>query len=54
LQQVLERLLRGDGAKQVASHLGLSIHTVNDYTKELYRRFGVNSRAELLSLFVRR
>lgn len=54
LRQVLECLLRGDGTKQVAARLGLSIHTVNDYTKELHRRFGVSSRSELLALFVNR
>ncbi len=54
LRQVLECLLRGDGTKQVAARLGLSIHTVNDYMKELHRRFGVSSRSELLALFVNR
>ncbi|HEV2296121.1 MAG TPA: helix-turn-helix transcriptional regulator [Tepidisphaeraceae bacterium] len=54
LRQVLECLLRGDGAKQAAARLGLSIHTVNDYVKDLYRRFGVSSRSELLALFVSR
>jgi DNA-binding CsgD family transcriptional regulator len=52
LQQVLDRLLAGDSAKQVAAHLRLSPHTVSDYIKELYRRFGVASRGELLAEFI--
>lgn len=53
LEQVLERLLAGDSAKQVAAFLQISTHTVNDHIKELYRRFGVSSRGELLAEFVR-
>lgn len=49
LQQTLARLIAGDSEKQVASRLDLSVHTIHDYVKALYRRFGVNSRAELLS-----
>lgn len=54
LRQVLDRLLRGDSAKQVAARLGISVHTVNDYSKELHRRFGVSSRSELLAMFIGR
>ncbi len=48
LGRVLRRLMAGDSEKQVAIHLRLSRHTVHDYVKELYQRFGVSSRAELL------
>lgn len=54
LKQVLDRLLSGDGEKQAAKKLSLSPHTINDYVKELYRRFHVNTRSELMALFVRR
>jgi DNA-binding NarL/FixJ family response regulator len=54
LRQTLELLLAGDGEKQIAGKLSLSRHTVHDYVKVVYRRFGVSSRAELLSLWVRR
>jgi DNA-binding CsgD family transcriptional regulator len=53
LQQTLECLLDGDSEKQVALRLGLSRQTVHDYVKALYRRFGVCSRAELLSRYLR-
>jgi DNA-binding CsgD family transcriptional regulator len=49
LRQVLACLLEGDGEKQVASHLGLSKHTIHEYLKRLHERFGVSSRGELLA-----
>ena len=52
LRPVLQRLLAGDAEKQAALKLGLSRHTVHEYTKTLYRTFGVNSRGELLAKFV--
>ena len=52
LRPVLRRLLAGDAEKQAAVKLGLSPHTVHQYTKLLYRAFGVNSRGELLAQFV--
>ena len=45
--------MNGDSEKQVAARLGLSRHTVHIYVKHLYKHFGVNSRGELLSLWVR-
>ena len=42
----------GDARKAVARKLGLSGHTVADYTKVLYRHFGVNTRADLLTKFM--
>lgn len=54
LAEVLGALLQGDSAKQIARRLGLSIHTVRDYVKTLYARFGVSGHGELLALFVRR
>ncbi|HEX4794098.1 MAG TPA: LuxR C-terminal-related transcriptional regulator [Humisphaera sp.] len=54
VEQTLELLLAGHSMKQVAYTLGLSPHTVNDYMKILYRRAGVNSRAELLGKYLGR
>jgi DNA-binding CsgD family transcriptional regulator len=52
-QQVFQRLLAGDSAKQAAQALDLSTHTVRDYIKSIYLHYGVCSRAELLAKFVR-
>jgi DNA-binding NarL/FixJ family response regulator len=54
VRQVLRCLLEGDGDKQIAVRLGLTRHTVNQYTKLLFRHFGVASRTELLARWVRR
>ena len=54
MRQTLDRLLAGDSEKQIAIHLGLSRHTVHVYVKAIYRGFGVSSRGELLSRFVKR
>jgi DNA-binding CsgD family transcriptional regulator len=51
-RQVLLLLLGGDSRKQVASKLKLSPHTVSDHLKEIYRKLGVVTRAELLSKFI--
>jgi DNA-binding CsgD family transcriptional regulator len=51
-RQVLLRLLAGEGIKEIARRLSLSNHTVNDHMKEIYRRFGVSGRSELVSKFL--
>ncbi len=50
LRQVLSSLAAGASEKETAASLGLSTHTVHDYSKALYRVFKVHSRAELMSL----
>ena len=54
LRQVLRCLLEGDSDKQIAARLRISRYTVNQYTKGIYRRFGVGARSELLARWVRR
>ena len=54
LDRTLRALLRGLSEKLVAAELGLSRHTIHEYVKALYRRFGVRSRPELLARFVAR
>lgn len=49
LRQVLSCLISGDGEKQVALRLGLSVHTVHEHVKRLHRIFNVSSRGELLA-----
>jgi DNA-binding CsgD family transcriptional regulator len=52
-RQTLELLLTGNAEKQIAARLSISRHTVHVYVKSLYKRFGVNSRPELLAKWVR-
>ena len=53
-RQALACLLDGDGDKQIAARLGLTRNTINDYTKAIYRHFGVKGRAQLQARWIRR
>jgi DNA-binding CsgD family transcriptional regulator len=54
VRQVLVCILEGDGDKQIAARLTISVYTVNQYVKLIFRHFGVQSRAELMARWVRR
>lgn len=47
--ETLDRLLGGESSKEIADAMDLSVHTVNQYLKTVFRRFGVHSRAELIA-----
>jgi DNA-binding CsgD family transcriptional regulator len=47
---VLGQLVGGSAAKQIAKALRLSVLTVNDHVVAIYRKAGVRSRSELVSL----
>ena len=51
-RQVLLQLLSGDSVKQIGKKLSLSNYTVNDHMKQIYHRFGVSGRGELLAQFL--
>ncbi len=51
LRQVLNCLLTGMTRKEIAGELNLSVHTLGDYVKQVYQRFGVRSHPELLRRF---
>ena len=53
VRQTLDGLLVGDQEKEIAARMGVSKHTVHVYVKQLYRKFNVSSRGELLARFVR-
>lgn len=52
LRRVLDRLLQGDSEKEAGRNLGLSIHTVHQYAKQIYKIYDVASRAELMAQFI--
>lgn len=52
LEQTLRGLLDGQSEKEIARDLGVSVHTVHEYVKDLHRRLGVTSRGELLARFL--
>ena len=49
----LNLLTAGQSHKELASQMGLSIHTTRDYVKAVYRHFRVNSQTQLMSRFYR-
>jgi DNA-binding CsgD family transcriptional regulator len=51
-QDVLTLLIKGHTRKSAATKLGISHHTVNDYCKEIFKTYGVNSTHELISKFI--
>ncbi len=48
---VHEMLLQGYSRIRIASHLGLSLHTIDGYVKTIYRHLGVHSQAALIARF---
>jgi len=48
---VHELLLQGYRRPEIASHLNLSIHTVNGYVKRIFAHLGVHSQSELIARF---
>ena len=51
-RRVLDLLMTGLSEKEVARHLKISQNTVHNHVKAIYKIMGVNSRPELLALFV--
>ncbi len=51
---VLRCLLEGDSDQQIATRMKLSRYTVNEYVDRIFRHFGVQSRPELLTRWIRR
>ena len=49
LRQVFERLMEGLSEPQIGEELSISKHTVHDYVSQIYRRFDVRSRSELIA-----
>ena len=48
---VIDLLLQSHSRKEIAKRLGITVNTVQGYIKEIYRRFGVHSHAELLRYY---
>ena len=50
-RQITEGLLRGLSYKEIAVLNGISINTVNDYLKRIYKLLNISSRSELQARF---
>lgn len=53
-REVLHDLAEGRAYKQIADHLGVSIHTVRNYIRRIYEKLHVCSRTEAVAKFLRR
>ncbi len=51
-REVLMRLLAGESRQTIATTLHLSLHTVADHLKQIYRKLGVKTRAGLMAKFI--
>jgi DNA-binding NarL/FixJ family response regulator len=49
--EVLDLLSRGYLYKEIGERLGLSLHTVNHYTRRIYEKLHVHSRAQAVACF---
>ncbi len=47
---ILDRLIRGDSYKVIAIDLDISVHTVNNHIRHIYKKMHVNSRAQAVAL----
>lgn len=52
-KQVVLLLLQGLTLRQIAPELGLTFSTVSTYSKTIYKKLGINSRAQLFLMFGR-
>lgn len=49
-QRVLDLTIEGKSSQDIARELGLEPHTVRYYLHKIYRKYGINSRDELLKI----
>ena len=52
-QEIVKLLAEGYTEKEVAVHLKMSLDAVHSHVKNLYKRLGVSSRAQLIALYWR-
>jgi len=52
--RVYDLLVQGLIEKEVAAQLGISVHTVHDHVKAIYKTFSVSTRGELVSRWATR
>ena len=46
---ILSQIVAGRARKEIAADLGLSLHTVNDYIKQIFKHFDVHSQTQLVA-----
>lgn len=51
-RRIVSKLLTGMPEKEIAASMGQSVNTTHKYIKSIYERFGVQSRAALMSIWL--
>ena len=51
-RRIVQLLLTGRSEKEISTEIGKSPHTIHKYITEIFRKFGVNSRAALAALWL--
>jgi DNA-binding CsgD family transcriptional regulator len=51
-QEIIDLLLQGRTAKEVAEERGVSLRTVTTQLGKIFRKAGVNSQAELVAMMI--
>jgi len=52
-REVVESLARGEAYKQIADHLGITVHTVREYIRRIYEKLHVHSCGEAVAKYLR-
>jgi DNA-binding NarL/FixJ family response regulator len=50
-KEILQKLIRGNSYKEIASQIQISVETLNSHIKNIYRKLDVHSRSELAAKF---
>ncbi|WP_019528033.1 helix-turn-helix transcriptional regulator [Dasania marina] len=53
-QEIVQLVFKGNSSKSMASHLSLSLDTVNMHKKNAYKKLNISSQSELFSLLIDR
>jgi DNA-binding CsgD family transcriptional regulator len=51
-QEIIDLLLQGHTAKEIAEQRGVSLRTVTTQLGKIFRKAGVNSQAELIAMMI--
>lgn len=53
-KKFLEELAQGYSYKEIADHLGITVHGVRNYIRKIYEKLQVHSRTEALNIYLKR
>jgi DNA-binding CsgD family transcriptional regulator len=51
-KEILKELVNGKSYKMIAAACGITLETVRDHIKKIYKKLQINSRGELVSMLM--